>query len=258
MIQFILLIFILVNAVSAIDFDGIEGESMGYLDQQETFLEVKATDSHYVLVQEFKSDEGMQPHPSHKLTDTFTGLDFAGSTVDTKTSRIVDGPYKDKCIAQKDQFYWTAIVCGSLTTKRYEEELSDLVAKYGVPEEPFWIEYIYTADGGQVPIASIPNFNPKSKADREKLSEKVTKYINQNPGSKFEKVLRKPGVLLDDEGLIKLTISDINNEVFFWEHPDKRLIMISNFLNLDGWVPVDSPVRMPKLAPNRVGRFRIK
>lgn len=249
MFRLILLKLLLVSSLCAFDFDGIEGGG-------DTSDGPKQSDSRYVLVQEFKSDEGMQPHPSHKLTDSFSGLDFAGSTVDTKTSRIVDGPYKDKCIAQKDQFYWTAIVCGSLTTKRYEE-LSDLVSKYGVPEEPFLIEYMW-ADGGQVPIARIPNFNPKSKADREKLSEKVTKYINQNPGSNFEKVLRKPGVLLDSEGLIKLTISDIDNEVFFWEHPDKRLIMISNFLNLDGWVPVDSPVRLPKLAPNRVGRFRIK
>ncbi len=44
MIRFILLIFILANSISAIDFDGIESESMGYLDQPETFLEVKATD----------------------------------------------------------------------------------------------------------------------------------------------------------------------------------------------------------------------
>ena len=185
----------------------------------------------------------------------FSGLDFGGSTVDTKTSKIIDGPYQDKCIAQKDQFYWTAIVCGSLANKRLAV-LEELISNLSV--EPFLIEYTYTADGGQVPTARIPNFNPKSKADREKLSEKITQYINQNPGSNFEKVLRKPGVLLDSEGLIKLMISDIDNEVFFWEHPDKRLIMISNFLNLDGWVPLNSPVRLPKLPLNRVGRFRIK
>ena len=234
MIRFILLNLLLISSLSAVDFDGLEGT--GNIHNHTSH-----SDGRYVLVREFKNDEGMQPHPSHQLIDIISGLDFGGSTVDTRTSKIIDGPYQDKCIAQKDQLYWTAIICGSLTDKSLEEA-NEILAKYGVSDEPFMIEYTYTANGGQVPTARIPNFNPKSKADRAKLSEKITSYINQNPGSDFEKILRKPGVLLD--GDIKLFISDIDNSINFADPLDKNLVWWSNVLNLDSWVP-----GVPKRAP---------
>ena len=53
MIRLILLIFILVNSIPAIGFDGIENESMGYLNSPDTFTESKTQDLAHWATQEY-------------------------------------------------------------------------------------------------------------------------------------------------------------------------------------------------------------
>ena len=95
------------------------------------------TGQRYIPVLEMGSENAMQPHPSMteqkilQVNGKEFKFGFVDSLVDSQTMKIVNGPYKDQCIAIKDRIYWVAVECGSLAGHKDTFSLDFLPIPFG-------------------------------------------------------------------------------------------------------------------------------
>ncbi len=78
------------------------------------------TGQRYIPVLEMGAERSMQPHPEMNKVKVLNSdgeeyrFGFIDSLVDPYNMKIINGPYKDQCLAVKDDIYWTAVECETL------------------------------------------------------------------------------------------------------------------------------------------------
>ena len=82
------------------------------------------TGQRYIPVLEMGAERSMQPHPEMNKVQVLNAngeeyrFGFIDSLVDPYNMKIINGPYKDQCLAVKDDIYWTAVECETLKDQK--------------------------------------------------------------------------------------------------------------------------------------------